>query len=171
MGIFKKSVAVFLAVLMLLSVATVVAFADEEAVITNYYVTGSKGLTGTSDWVNGVDADAELAASEDAFVKTFKDVEAGSYVFKVIGCDAEGKVVKWIGDGNDNFSINVTKTCDVTITLKGEEVTIDGEGITNDIPQGFEVTISIAGNSKNDPEFLNGMLGSWKENKDTNDDH
>lgn len=160
MGIFKKSLAIALAALMLISVFSVVAFAAPAE--GNYIIAGVAELCGNG-WAPADEAN-KMDLVDGVYTKTYENVAAmNNYQFKV----TDGSWDNAWGVGKDNFVFNVTEACDVTITFDPakEEVTVTGANVV--IPQGFNVEKVIAvGDNKGDDSFLNGI--SWKENNDTN---
>lgn len=98
-------------------------------VVAGYYVTGSAGLCGT-DWANKADPATLMFKGEDGnFYKDFTNVAAGTYNFKVIYVDANGKVT-WHPGGMGNDS-EVTVETDgslvrVSFTQVVEDPTIEG---------------------------------------------
>lgn len=163
MKVFKKSLAVLLAVLMLFSVMAVTASAADDADdVVNYYVVGTAELCGVG-WV--VDsADNVMTLGEDGlYVKTYAGVPAGDgYQFKITqGSWDEDK--NWGQDGvanGQNITFNVTEACDVKITFNAEtkEIVVSGDGVV--IPKELKIDyIALVGDNGGDASFLNGI--SW----------
>lgn len=98
------------------------------------------------------------------YEKVFTNVAVGNgYQFKIVKNDKE-----WIGvgdTGNDNFTFNVTKECDVTVTYNPttNEITATGEGVV--IPKELVVDhITVVGNGED--AWLNGK--DWKVDAEAN---
>ena len=98
------------------------------------------------------------------YEKVFTNVAVGNgYQFKIVKNDTE-----WIGvgdTGNDNFTFNVTKECDVTVTYNPttNEITATGEGVV--IPKELVVDhITVVGNGED--AWLNGK--DWKVDAEVN---
>ena len=94
-----------------------------------YVVAGSAELTGlTWDGSPITAVDNIMTKDGDIYTLTFTAVEpATGLQFKIVKNGAE-----WIGDATgQNYTFNVTKTCDVTITYNPEtkEATFSGEGV------------------------------------------
>ncbi len=112
MGIFKKTLAVVLAALMLVSVFTVAAFAEEGATVV-------RGTLPNCDWDGTYDADNTLTGGSI----TYPSVAAGSYQFKVVENGT------WYGvDGDKNVDIEVSQESDLTITFNAETKEIGFSG-------------------------------------------
>lgn len=78
-------------------------------VVAGYYVTGSAGLCGT-DWANKADPATLMFKGEDGnFYKDFTNVNAGTYNFKVIYVDENGKVTWHPGDMGNDSTVTVEK--------------------------------------------------------------
>lgn len=78
-------------------------------VVAGYYVTGSAGLCGT-DWANKADPATLMFKGEDGnFYKDFTNVAAGTYNFKVIYVDANGKVTWHPGGMGNDSEVTVEK--------------------------------------------------------------
>ena len=156
---FKKALSLLLSMMLVVTslVATVVSVS---AAGDTYLVAGSEDLTGY-EWV-GVAANAPenvMAVNGDGnYEKVFTNVAVGNgYQFKIVKNDAD-----WIGVGNtgeDNFTFNVTKECDVTVTYNPttKEITATGEGVV--IPTELVVDhITVVGNCEE--SWLNGK--DWR---------
>lgn len=153
MGIFKKSLAVALAALMLVSVFTVAAFAAPAE--GTYIVAGVAGLCGGDGWAPADTANQMTAGDDGIYSITYKDVAVANedYAFKVTDGSWDNA---WGKDGN-NFLFNVTETSDVTITFDPatETVSVIGDKVVT--PSGLDIKNVIAvGNSKK-TTFLNGL--------------
>lgn len=112
MGIFKKTLAVVLAALMLVSVFTVAAFAEDGATVV-------RGTLPNCDWDGTYDADNTLTGGSI----TYPSVAAGSYQFKVVENGT------WYGvDGDKNVDIEVSAESDLTITFNAETKEIGFSG-------------------------------------------
>ncbi|MCH5303839.1 MAG: hypothetical protein J1E41_03160, partial [Ruminococcus sp.] len=155
MGIFKKSLAVLLAVLMLLSIAAVMASAEE--VEGTYYVVGTPNLCG-SEWLVNDENNLMELGEDGLYYKTFTDVAvAEGYQFKIT--QGDWNLENWGVDGQ-NVTFNVVEACDVTITFNAEtkEIGIIGDGVV--IPTELKIDyITAVGDNMKDPAFLNGI--SW----------
>ncbi len=78
-------------------------------VVAGYYVTGSAGLCG-ADWANKADPATLMFKGEDGnFYKDFTNVAAGTYNFKVIYVDANGKVTWHPGGMGNDSEVTVEK--------------------------------------------------------------
>jgi hypothetical protein len=78
-------------------------------VVAGYYVTGSAGLCG-ADWANKADPATLMFKGEDGnFYKDFTNVVAGTYNFKVIYVDANGKVTWHPGGMGNDSEVTVEK--------------------------------------------------------------
>ena len=162
---FKKALSLLLS-MMLVVTSLVVTVMSVSAAGDTYLVAGSTDLTGY-EWV-GVAANApENVMTENGdgnYEKVFTNVAVGNgYQFKVVKNDAE-----WIGvgdTGNDNFTFNVTKECDVTVTYNPttKEITATGEGVV--IPTDLVVDHIVAVGNGED-SWLNGK--AWKVDADAN---
>ena len=162
---FKKALSLLLS-MMLVVTSLVVTVMSVSAAGDTYLVAGTTNLTGY-EWV-GVAANApENVMTENGdgnYEKVFTNVAVGNgYQFKIVKNDAE-----WIGvgdTGNDNFTFNVTKECDVTVTYNPttKEITATGEGVV--IPTDLKVdSITVVGNGIGN--WLNGE--SWNEKAEVN---
>ena len=162
---FKKALSLLLS-MMLVVTSLVVTVMSVSAAGDTYLVAGSEDLTGYT-WV-GVAADApENVMTENGdgnYEKVFTNVAVGNgYQFKIVKNDAE-----WIGVGNtgeDNFTFNVTKECDVTVTYNPttKEITATGEGVV--IPTDLVIDHIVAVGNGED-SWLNGK--AWKVDADAN---
>ena len=162
---FKKALSLLLS-MMLVVTSLVVTVVSVNAAGDTYLVAGSEDLTGYT-WV-GVAANApENVMTENGdgnYEKVFTDVAVGNgYQFKIVKNDTE-----WfgIGDtGNDNFTFNVTKKCDVTVTYNPttNEITATGDGVV--IPTDLDIDyITAVGNGAD--AWLNDK--NWTVNADEN---
>ena len=128
MKICKKSMAIFLAILMLLSVLTVAATAASR--YSDYYVAGVEELCGSS-W-DSSDNDNLMADDDDDGVHTitYLDVAQGEYLFKV----TDGYY--WWGNSETggNMKFKVTDTCPVTISFdtETEQISVTGDNVITD---------------------------------------
>ena len=161
MKVFKKSLAVMLAILMLFSL-TAVAFAAEDEAAT-WIVAGTGNLCG-SEW-SPADTSNALELGEDGlYSKTYEAVPVGEgYQFKV----TNGTWDEAYGADGNNFTFNVVEECDVTITFNAEtkEITVTGDGVV--IPNELKVDYIVAvGDNKGDASFLNGI--SWNQAAEEN---
>ena len=78
-------------------------------VVAGYYVTGSAGLCG-ADWANKADPATLMFKGEDGnFYKDFTNVAAGTYNFKVIYVDENGKVTWHPGGMGNDSEVTVEK--------------------------------------------------------------
>ena len=162
---FKKALSLLLS-MMLVVTSLVVTVVSVNAAGDTYLVAGSEDLTGYT-WV-GVAADApENVMTENGdgnYEKVFTDVAVGNgYQFKIVKNDTE-----WfgIGDtGNDNFTFNVTKKCDVTVTYNPttNEITATGEGVV--IPKDLVIDHIVAVGNGADA-WLNDK--AWKVDAEAN---
>ena len=144
---FKKAISLLLS-MMLVVTSLVVTVMSVSAAGDTYLVAGSADLTGYT-W-EGVSANApENVMTENGegnYEKVFTNVAAGNgYQFKIVKNDTE-----WIGvgdTGNDNFTFNVTKDCDVTVTYNPttNAITATGDGVV--IPTDLDIDyITAVGN-------------------------
>ena len=162
---FKKALSLLLS-MMLVVTSLVVTVMSVSAAGDTYLVAGSTDLTGY-EWV-GVAANApENVMTENGdgnYEKVFTNVAVGNgYQFKIVKNDAE-----WIGVGNtgeDNFTFNVTKECDVTVTYNPttKEITATGEGVV--IPTDLVIDHMVAVGNGEDA-WLNGK--AWKVDAEAN---
>ena len=162
---FKKALSLLLS-MMLVVTSLVVTVMSVSAAGDTYLVAGSTDLTGY-EWV-GVAANApENVMTENGdgnYEKVFTNVAVGNgYQFKIVKNDAE-----WIGvgdTGNDNFTFNVTKECDVTVTYNPttKEITATGEGVV--IPTDLVIDHMVAVGNGEDA-WLNGK--AWKVDAEAN---
>ena len=162
---FKKALSLLLS-MMLVVTSLVVTVMSVSAAGDTYLVAGSTDLTGY-EWV-GVAANApENVMTENGdgnYEKVFTNVAVGNgYQFKIVKNDAE-----WIGVGNtgeDNFTFNVTKECDVTVTYNPttKEITATGEGVV--IPTDLVIDHIVAVGNGEDA-WLNGK--AWKVDAEAN---
>ena len=162
---FKKALSLLLS-MMLVVTSLVVTVMSVSAAGDTYLVAGSTDLTGY-EWV-GVAANApENVMTENGdgnYEKVFTNVAVGNgYQFKVVKNDSE-----WIGvgdTGNDNFTFNVTKECDVTVTYNPttKEITATGEGVV--IPTDLVIDHMVAVGNGEDA-WLNGK--AWKVDAEAN---
>ena len=127
---FKKALSLLLSMMLVVTslVATVVSVS---AAGDSYFVSGSEELTGYK-WAETEATCGDNVMTENGdgnYEKVFTNVAVGNgYQFKIVKNDKE-----WIGvgdTGNDNFTFNVTKECDVTVTYNPttNEITATGEG-------------------------------------------
>ena len=136
----KKSLSIFLAVLMMISALTI----SSSAMKICYYVAGDTALCG-SDWVpddenNQMTEDTE---SDSQYTKLFKDVAPGVYCFKV----TDGSWLNCWGfaDGR-NYTFRVYETCDVTILFDDCEYFVDVIGTDLEVLDTIAVnTVTVVG--------------------------
>ena len=143
-----------------------------------YVVAGSKEFTGL-EWIGDPVGGAQNVMTKDGdlYTKTFTATPAGkNYQIKVVknveGTEPEtGGTVwnqTWVGIGeeyNDNFTFNVTDTCDVTVTFNPatNEINVTGDNVK--VVTGLEVEyITAVGNGFEG--WLNGE--NWKVNAESN---
>ena len=143
-----------------------------------YVVAGSEEFTGLR-WIGDPVGGAQNVMTKDGdlYTKTFTASPAGkNYQIKVVknveGTDPEtGGTVwnqTWVGIGeeyNDNFTFNVTDTCDVTVTFNPatNEINVTGDNVK--VFTGFEVEyITAVGNGYQ--SWLNGR--NWQIDADSN---
>ena len=143
-----------------------------------YVVVGSEEFTGLN-WIGDpVDGALNVMTKDgDLYTKTFTATPAGkNYQIKVVknveGTEPEtGGTVwnqTWVGIGeeyNDNFTFNVTDTCDVTVTFNPatNEINVTGDNVK--VVTGLEVEyITAVGNGFEG--WLNGE--NWKVNAESN---
>ncbi len=123
-----------------------------EVTETTYVIAGSAGLCGT-EWEPGNNENAMTLNADGIYEKTYANVAAGSYSFKVTDGTWSNS---WGKDGGEgNFVINVTAVCDVTITFNAEtkEITATGDSVV--IPTELVVdTMTVVGNGNGN--WLNG---------------
>ena len=162
---FKKALSLLLSMMLVVTslVATVVSVS---AAGDSYFVSGSEELTGYK-WAETEATCGDNVMTENGdgnYEKVFTNVAVGNgYQFKVVKNDTE-----WIGvgdTGNDNFTFNVTKECDVTVTYNPttNEITATGEGVV--IPKELVVDhITVVGNGED--AWLNGK--DWKVDAEAN---
>lgn len=122
MGIFKKTLAIVLAALMLVSVFTVAAFAADDATVV-------RGTLPNCDWDGNYDADNTLVNGSI----TYASVAAGSYQFKVV------ENGEWYGDNGNNIDIVVSQESDLTITFNAETKEIGFSGTYVSAPTALNV--------------------------------
>ena len=162
---FKKALSLLLS-MMLVVTSLVVTVMSVSAAGDTYLVAGTTDLTGY-EWV-GVAADApENVMTENGdgnYEKVFTNVAVGNgYQFKIVKNDTE-----WIGIGDgyeQNFTFNVTKECDVTVTYNPttKEITATGEGVV--IPTDLVIDHIVAVGNGEDA-WLNGK--AWKVDAEAN---
>lgn len=128
MGIFKKSLAVVLAALMLISVFSVVAFAAEGSAPV------VRGTLPNCDWDGNYDDANTLEEAGGAFAITYASVAAGDYQFKVV------KDGNWYGNGDANVEITVSQESDLTITFDEAAGAVSFSGTYVSAKAGLEVT-------------------------------
>ena len=162
---FKKALSLLLSMMLVVTslVATVVSVS---AAGDSYFVSGCEELTGYK-WAETEATCGDNVMTENGdgnYEKVFTNVAVGNgYQFKVVKNDSE-----WIGvgdTGNDNFTFNVTKECDVTVTYNPttNEITATGEGVV--IPKELVVDhITVVGNGED--AWLNGK--DWKVDAEAN---
>ena len=162
---FKKALSLLLSMMLVVTslVATVVSVS---AAGDSYFVSGSEELTGYK-WAETEATCGDNVMTENGdgnYEKVFTNVAVGNgYQFKVVKNDKE-----WIGvgdTGEDNFTFNVTKECDVTVTYNPttNEITATGEGVV--IPTELVVDhITVVGNGED--AWLNGK--DWKVDAEAN---
>ena len=162
---FKKALSLLLSMMLVVTslVATVVSVS---AAGDSYFVSGCEELTGYK-WAETEATCGDNVMTENGdgnYEKVFTNVAVGNgYQFKVVKNDTE-----WIGvgdTGNDNFTFNVTKECDVTVTYNPttNEITATGEGVV--IPKELVVDhITVVGNGED--AWLNGK--DWKVDAEAN---
>lgn len=122
MGIFKKTLAIVLAALMLVSVFTVAAFAADDATVV-------RGTLPNCDWDGNYDADNTLVEGSI----TYPSVAAGNYQFKVV------ENGEWYGVNGNNVDIVVSQESDLTITFNAETKEISYSGTYVSAPTGLTV--------------------------------
>ena len=162
---FKKALSLLLSMMLVVTslVATVVSVS---AAGDSYFVSGCEELTGYK-WAETEATCGDNVMTENGdgnYEKVFTNVAVGNgYQFKVVKNDSE-----WIGvgdTGEDNFTFNVTKECDVTVTYNPttNEITATGEGVV--IPTELVVDhITVVGNGED--AWLNGK--DWKVDAEAN---
>jgi hypothetical protein len=127
MGIFKKSLAVVLAALMLISVFSVVAFAAEGSAPV------VRGTLPNCDWDGNYDDANTMTEAGGSFAITYASVAAGDYQFKVV------KDGNWYGNGDANFEITVSQESDLTISFDAVNNTVSFEGTYVSAKAGLDV--------------------------------
>ena len=162
---FKKALSLLLS-MMLVVTSLVVTVMSVSAAGDSYFVSGCEELTGYK-WAETEATCGDNVMTENGdgnYEKVFTNVAVGNgYQFKVVKNDSE-----WIGvgdTGNDNFTFNVTKECDVTVTYNPttNEITATGEGVV--IPKELVVDhITVVGNGEDN--WLNGK--DWKVDAEAN---
>ena len=163
---FKKALSLLLSMMLVVTslVATVVSVS---AAGDTYFVSGTEELTGGYKWATTEATCGDNVMTENGdgnYEKVFTNLAVGNgYQFKIVKNDTE-----WIGvgdTGEDNFTFNVTKECDVTVTYNPttKEITATGEGVV--IPTDLEVnSITVVGNGIGN--WLNGV--SWDQKAEVN---
>jgi len=141
---------------LLLIAAIVATYASAWA--QTYVVAGVESLCG-SLW-NGNDPNNALTQVDgDNYEKTYSDVAAGNYQFKVVKDGTE-----WYGDQNgNNVQFTVTETCDVTIhfNASSKEISVTGEHVTGKV---FEInSVHAVGNGSG--RWLNDIQWDPESNK------
>lgn len=124
-----------------------------------YVVAGDEGLTG-ENW-NASSTENQMTDNGDGtYTKTFADVPAGSYGFKV----TDGTWTNsWGKDGGSaNYSLTLSTTCDVTIIFNSETklITVESEGLSSFVLD----YIVVVGNGEGN--WLNGEV--WNLASTTN---
>ncbi len=158
MKVFKKSLAVLLAVMMLFSVMAIAVSAADETpdAGTTWIIAGTANLCGGDGW-DPTDTSNALTKGEDGiFTKTYTGLAEGTYEFKV----TNGSWDEAYGDGANNIVFIVSATTDVTIKFNAEtkEVTFEGENAS--APATLEIaSITAVGTGKNG--FLKDI--EWKQ--------
>lgn len=112
--------------------ASVISAADSAAGIT-YLVMGSAGLCGT-EWstdITGNDNNIMAPNGDGTYSKTYTNVPTGEYELKVAGNDGVSEPVLYGTFNGANIRVNVTASCDVTVTFDPATgmVTVEGTGI------------------------------------------
>ena len=144
MGIFKKTLAIVLAALMLVSVFTVAAFAEDgpgAGDVAGGTTVVVRGTLPNMGWDSATDAANTMTEKSGVYSIAYDTVEAGTYQFKVVLVDAAGKET-WIGtgaDGNQNFAIEVSADSDLTITYNAGTQAVDFSGANVSAQSGLKV--------------------------------
>ena len=162
---FKKALSLLLS-MMLVVTSLVVTVMSVSAAGDSYFVSGSEELTGYK-WAETEATCGDNVMTENGdgnYEKVFTNVAVGNgYQFKVVKNDTE-----WIGIGDgyeQNFTFNVTKECDVTVTYNPttKEITATGEGVV--IPTELVIDHIVAvGNGEDN--WLNGV--AWGVDAEVN---
>ena len=123
MKLLKQSMAIILSVLILVSIAVIGVSAEENVW---YYVTGESGLCGV-EW-DTIDENVMILNDSGLYEKTFEDVEAGQYRFRIYDTKDE-----YIGYPDDtDFSVTVTEKSNVTIIFDADtrEISFLGDNVS-----------------------------------------
>ena len=135
--------------------------------VSSYVVAGTKALTGY-DWLNDEGAATagimSTVAGTKKYSKTYKNIKAGTYSFKVFG---DGSLTTGISWGNSttadgNYNITLTDTCDVTIYFDTStyRISVDADYLKKD-----EYVLSGTGNlmSGITDASTGKAVGSWNK--------
>lgn len=116
----KRLLSVLLCLALALAMLPMAVFANGDT----YVVAGFSSLCG-SNW-SATDAANAMTLQGDVYVKTYTNVAAGTYQFKVVKNGSE-----WIGKDGNNVEFAVETTCDVTITFNPADysITVTGAGV------------------------------------------
>ena len=113
---------------------------------TKYVVVGAPELCGSNWDVDNKD-NVMTQQPDGTYVKVFSNVSPNDGIpIKVVEIREDFSQI-WHGVGGENFTFNVTKACDVTVTFdpKTTEIKVSGSGVV--VPTGFDVAyITAAGN-------------------------
>ena len=113
---------------------------------TKYVVVGAPELCGSNWDVDNKD-NVMTQQPDGTYVKVFSNVSPNDGIpIKVVEIREDFSQI-WHGVGGENFTFNVTKACDVTVTFdpKTTEIKVSGSGVV--VPTGLDVAyITAAGN-------------------------
>ena len=119
----KRLIAILAVLALCLSVLPMAAFAEGDT----YVVAGNSTSLFGSEW-NGTDPNNAMTANGAFYSKTYTNVAAGDYEFKVVKNGSE-----WHGASGGNYKLKVSTACDVTISYNPETnaVAATGTGVTH----------------------------------------
>ena len=113
---------------------------------TKYVVVGAPELCGSNWDVDNKD-NVMTQQPDGTYVKVFSNVSPNDGIqIKVVEIREDFTQI-WHGVGGENFTFNVTKACDVTVTFdpKTAEIKVSGSGVV--VPTGLDVAyITAVGN-------------------------
>ena len=146
----KKCISLLLVIVMLLAYIPAGAFAADTG---NYYVAGTAELCGGA-WECDNAANQMALNADGLYEKTFENVPAGEHQFKV----TDGTWDNTWGKDGQNYTFEVSESCDVTITFDAGSKAVNASGDGVGEVTGLEIkSITAVGAGKGN--FLNGK--SW----------
>ena len=156
---FKKPISVLLAVMMVISMFTIIpitASAEDDAPADTYTVAGSSGAIFGTTWGATNSANDMTLGDGGVYSITYENVEPASAIqLKVLKNHSWDEGSWGDKDTGDNYTFNVAETCDVTVTFDPatETVNVTGDGVTQDTALDVYSVIAVGNGEET---YLNG---------------